>query len=34
MLSQDNLSIAYGVYIYQVDAPGVGKKIGKFAVIK
>ena len=34
MLSQDNLSIAYGVYIYHVDAPGIGKTIGKFAVIK
>jgi hypothetical protein len=34
MLSNDNLSIAYGVYVYQVDAPGIGKTIGKFAVIK
>ncbi len=34
MLSRDNLSISYGVYIYYVDAPGIGSKIGKFAVIK
>lgn len=34
MLQRDNLSIAYGVYVYQVDAPGIGQKIGKFAVIK
>lgn len=34
MLSQDNLSISYGVYIYYVDAPGIGKTMGKFAVIK
>jgi hypothetical protein len=34
MLSNDGLEIAYGVYIYHVDAPGVGEKIGKFAVIK
>jgi len=34
MLSEDNLSISYGVYVYQVDAPGIGKTIGKFAVIK
>jgi hypothetical protein len=34
MLTKDNLSISYGVYVYQVDAPGVGAKIGKFAVIK
>ncbi len=34
MLSKDNLEIAYGIYIYYVDAPGIGKKIDKFVVIK
>lgn len=34
MLSDDNLEISYGVYIYHVDAPGIGEKIGKFVVIK
>ncbi|MCL4538208.1 MAG: hypothetical protein M1378_01170 [Bacteroidetes bacterium] len=34
MLSKDKLSISYGVYIFHVDAPGIGTKIGKFAVIK
>ncbi len=34
MLSKDNLSIAYGVYVLYVDAPGIGNKITKFAVIK
>jgi len=34
MLTKDKLDIAYGVYIYHVDAPGIGEKIGKFAVIK
>jgi hypothetical protein len=34
MLSKDKLSIAYGVYVYHVQAPGIGEKIGKFAVIK
>ncbi len=34
MLSRDNLGIAYGVYVYYVDAPGIGTKTGKFAVIK
>jgi len=34
MLSKDNLEIAYGIYIYHVDAPGIGEKIGKFVVIK
>ena len=34
MLSKDNLSISYGIYVYHVDAPGIGEKLGKFAVIK
>ena len=34
MRTKDDLDIAYGVYIYHVEAPGVGNKIGKFAVIK
>ncbi|MBD3223181.1 MAG: hypothetical protein GF313_00515 [Caldithrix sp.] len=34
MLNKDGQEIAYGVYVYHVEAPGVGEKIGKFAVIK
>ncbi|RPI02704.1 MAG: hypothetical protein EHM72_03500 [Calditrichaeota bacterium] len=34
MQSKDLLDIAYGVYIYHVDAGEAGIKIGKFAVIK
>ncbi len=34
LLSYEGERIAYGVYIYQVDAPGVGTRIGRFAVIK
>ena len=34
MLSRDNLEIAYGIYIYHVEAEGIGEKIGKFVVIK
>ncbi|NOX38882.1 MAG: hypothetical protein GXO78_15245 [Calditrichaeota bacterium] len=34
LLSKDNQEIAYGVYIYHVEAPGIGEKIGKFAIIK
>jgi hypothetical protein len=34
LLTRDKLSVAYGVYIYHLDAPGVGEKVGKFAVIK
>jgi hypothetical protein len=34
LLSYEGQRIAYGVYLYHVDAPGVGEKIGRFAVIK
>jgi hypothetical protein len=34
LVSKDGMDIAFGVYVYQVDAPGIGQKIGKFAVIK
>ena len=34
LISKDGMEVAYGIYIYHVDAPGVGEKIGKFAVIK
>lgn len=34
LISDDGMEIAYGVYIYHVDAPGIGTHIGKFAVIK
>ncbi|MBU2507088.1 MAG: hypothetical protein KJ799_10250 [Bacteroidetes bacterium] len=32
--TEENIDAAYGVYIYVVEVPGVGKKIGKFALIK
>jgi hypothetical protein len=34
LLTRDNLSVAYGVYIWHVDAPGIGEKVGKLALIK
>jgi hypothetical protein len=34
MRNKDGNEIPYGVYIYHVEAPGVGEKVGKFAVIK
>jgi len=34
LTSKDGLDVAYGLYLYHVDAPGIGTKIGKFAVIK
>lgn len=34
ILSNEGQRLAYGVYIYHVDVPGVGEKIGRFALIK
>jgi len=34
LVSKDGMDIAYGIYVYHIDAPDVGQKIGKFAVIK
>jgi hypothetical protein len=34
LVSRDGMNIAYGVYVYHVDAPGIGTFIDKFAVIK
>jgi hypothetical protein len=34
MQTKDRLDIAYGIYLYHVDAGKIGTKVGKFAVIK
>jgi len=34
LLTKDNIEAAYGVYIYHIEAPGIGQSTGKFAVIK
>lgn len=34
LISKDGMEISYGVYVYHVDAPGIGEKIGRFAIIK
>ncbi|MDP2038890.1 MAG: hypothetical protein Q8L04_16030, partial [Ignavibacteria bacterium] len=34
LITEDGTDVAYGLYIYHVDAPGVGEYIGKFAIIK
>lgn len=34
ILSKEDNEISYGIYIYHVEAPGIGIKIGKFALIK
>jgi hypothetical protein len=34
LLSYEGHRLAYGVYLFHVEAPGVGEKIGRFALIK
>ncbi len=34
LVSKDGLTVSFGVYIFHVDAPGVGTKVGKFTLIK
>ena len=34
LLSRDGANIAYGVYAYHVEAPGLGSRIDKFAIMK
>lgn len=34
LISDDGMEVAYGLYVFHVDAPGIGEHIGKFAVIK
>lgn len=34
LVTEDGMDAAYGVYLYHVDAPGIGEHIGKFALIK
>jgi hypothetical protein len=34
LMSKDNMDLAYGVYIYHVDAPGIGQHVGRMLIIK
>jgi hypothetical protein len=34
LTSKEGLDIAPGIYVYHIEAPGVGEKIDKFAIIK
>ena len=34
LVTEDGLTVSFGIYIFHVDAPGLGSKIGKFALIK
>ncbi len=34
LVQRDGMTISYGIYLYHVDAPGVGEFVGRFGVIK
>ena len=34
LLTKDNMEVAYGLYFFHVEAPGLGEKVGKFVIIK
>lgn len=34
LLTKDNMDVAYGIYIYHVDAPGIGEHVGRMLIIK
>ncbi|HLE55598.1 MAG TPA: hypothetical protein VJB15_00800, partial [Rhodothermia bacterium] len=34
LVQRDGMTISYGIYLYHVDAPGVGEHVGRFGVIK
>ena len=34
LTTEDGMDVAYGLYVYYVNAPGIGEHIGKFALIK
>jgi hypothetical protein len=33
LTTRDGLEVAFGVYVYHIDAEGIGEKIGTFAII-
>lgn len=34
LVTRDGMNISYGIYLYHVQAPGIGERMGRFAVIK
>ncbi len=34
LMSKDNMEVAYGIYVYHVDAPGIGEHVGRLLLIK
>ena len=34
LTTKDNFPVAYGIYVYHIDAGDLGEKIGRLAIIK
>ncbi len=34
LLTDEDLEVSYGIYVYHIDAGALGEKVGKFAIIK
>ncbi|OGU74777.1 MAG: hypothetical protein A3H45_10795 [Ignavibacteria bacterium RIFCSPLOWO2_02_FULL_55_14] len=34
LTTKDGLEVSFGVYFFHVSAPGIGEKVGRFALIK
>ncbi|MCI0514354.1 hypothetical protein L0128_14150, partial [candidate division KSB1 bacterium] len=34
LMTKDNMDVAYGVYLYHVEAPGLGEHVGRILIIK
>ena len=34
LMTKDSMDLAYGIYIYHVDAPGIGEHVGRILIIK
>jgi hypothetical protein len=34
LMTKDNMEVAYGVYVYHIDAPGIGETVGRLLIIK
>jgi hypothetical protein len=34
LISRDGMDISYGIYVFHVDAPGIGTRVDRFAILK
>ncbi len=34
LMTRDNMDVAYGIYLYHIEAPGIGEHVGRILIIK